>query len=39
VTWLEGADHHLVMANDSDASDEQNWAEGADAIAEFVNSL
>ncbi|MBT4426252.1 MAG: alpha/beta hydrolase [Rhodospirillaceae bacterium] len=39
VTWLEGGDHHLVTADDSDADNEQNWAEGAGAIAEFVKSL
>lgn len=39
ITWLEGGDHHLVMADDPDSDDEQNWAEGAEAIADFVTSL
>ena len=39
VTWLEGGDHHLAMADGSDADNEQNWAEGAEAIAEFAKTL
>jgi predicted alpha/beta-hydrolase family hydrolase len=39
VTWLDGADHHLVVTDDAEDNDEQNWAEGADAIAEFVTAL
>jgi len=39
VTWLEGGDHHLVMADDSDEDNEQNWAEGAKGIADFIASL
>ena len=39
ITWLDGGDHHLATAEDSEISDEQNWAEGAGAIAEFVSGL
>ena len=39
VTWLDGGDHHLAMAGSSDAENEQNWTEGAQAIVEFINSL
>ncbi len=39
ITWLDGGDHHLATAEGSETSDEQNWAEGAGAIAEFVAGL
>ena len=39
ITWLDGGDHHLATPEDSDISDEQNWAEGAAAIAEFATGL
>ena len=39
ITWLDGGDHHLASAEDSEINDEQNWAEGASAIAEFVSGL
>ncbi|MEE8172608.1 MAG: alpha/beta family hydrolase [Alphaproteobacteria bacterium] len=39
ITWLDGGDHHLATVEGSETSDEQNWAEGAGAIAEFVSGL
>ena len=39
ITWLDGGDHHLATPEDSETSDEENWAEGAGAIAEFANGL
>jgi predicted alpha/beta-hydrolase family hydrolase len=38
ITWLEGGDHHLTT-DDPNVSDEQNWNEGATAIAEFAAGL
>ncbi len=39
ITWLDGGDHHLTTSGEGGTSDEENWAEGAGAIAEFVSGL
>jgi len=39
INWLDGGDHHLATPDDSETSDEQNWTDGAGAIAEFAAGL
>ena len=39
ITWLDGGDHHLATPDDSETSDEENWPDGAGAIAEFAAGL
>ncbi len=39
ITWLDGGDHHLTTGGNDGTSDEENWAEGAAAIAEFASGL